>query len=262
MKTTLITGASGGIGEAFARRLAAQNHNLFLVARSGEKLQALCGELEIKHKINTQFFALDLTEPDADARLFARTSALDLEIEWLINNAGFGVYGDFATHDLAEELAMIDLNVRVLTALAHRYLQPMRARRSGAIINVASTAAFQPVPYMATYAATKSFVNSFSQALADENREFGVKILALCPGATETGFFERAGSVGKIPRHGFQSAETVVETALRALEAGKSSVISGWNNRLIAHLANLAPDSLVARAIGNSLRKKADKAAL
>ncbi len=232
-----------------------------MVARSEEKLRALCGELATKHNIDAQFLALDLTVPDADARLFAATSALDLKIEWLINNAGFGVYGDFADHDLSEELAMIDLNVRVLTALTHRYLQPMRERRGGAIINVASTAAFQPVPYMAAYAATKAFVNSFSQALADENLEYGVKILALCPGATETGFFERAGSVGKIPRHGFQSAEAVVETALRALGGGKSSVISGWNNYLLAHLANFAPDSLVARAIGNSLRKKVNKTA-
>ncbi len=147
---------------------------------------------------------------------------------------------------------MIDLNIRVLIALTHRYLPAMRARKTGTIINVASVAAFQPVPYMASYSATKAFVTSFSQALRDENRAFGIKILALCPGATETDFFERAGSVGKIPRHGFETPEAVVETA-----HNQGLVISGWKNRFIAYAANLAPDSVVARVVGDSMRKKA-----
>src|SRR5207237_631868 len=189
MSTTLITGASSGIGEAFARKLAARGHSLLLVARSEDKLIALCNELGRLNNVRAQYVAMDLSQPDAPARLFAETRSRALEIDLLINNAGFGSMGDFAQLDLARELNIIDLNVRSLVEMTHRFLGPMRQRKGGAIINVASTAAFQPVPFMATYAASKAFVLSFSEALWEENRPYGIKVMALCPGVTDTNFF-------------------------------------------------------------------------
>src|SRR3954454_10782217 len=150
MNTTLITGASSGIGEAFARKLAGQGHDLLLVARSDDKLIALCNELGLNHNVRAQYFIADLSEPDAPARLLAETRERNLEIDLLINNAGFGSMGEFAALDLDRELNMIDLNVRSLVQLTHLFLQPMREHKSGSIINVASTASFQPVPFMAT----------------------------------------------------------------------------------------------------------------
>src|SRR5258708_2983332 len=193
MNTTLITGASSGIGEVFARKLAARGNNLLLVARSEDKLINLCNELGRSKSIRAQYVALDLSERDAPARLFGEAQNRGLEIDFLINNAGFGSMGEFTKLDLDHELNMIDLNVRSLVELTHRFLVPMRERKRGSIINVASTAGFQAVPFMATYAATKAFVLSFSEALAEENRPFGIKIMALCPGLTETSFFEAAG---------------------------------------------------------------------
>src|SRR5499427_4034046 len=145
--TTLITGASSGIGEAFARKLAARGHDLLLVARSEDKLIALCNVLGRNHNIRAQYVVLDLSAPDATARLLAETEKRNLEIDFLINNAGFGSMGDFTSLDLQRELNMIDLNVRSLVELTHRFLPAMRERKGGAIINVASTAGFQPVPF-------------------------------------------------------------------------------------------------------------------
>src|SRR6185369_14202695 len=165
MKTTLITGASSGIGETFARKLAAQGHDLLLVARSEDKLIALGNELGLNHNVRAQYFVADLAEPEGPASLLAETRERNLEIDFLINNAGFGSMGEFAKLDLNLELKMIDLNVRSLVELTHLFLQPMRERKGGSIINVASTAGFQGVPFMGTYAATKAFVLSFSEAL-------------------------------------------------------------------------------------------------
>ena len=165
MNTTLITGASTGIGAAFARKLAARGRNVLLVARSEDKLIALCNELGRLTSIRAQYLALDLQQPDAAAQLFEETKKRELEIDMLINNAGFGSMGDFERLDLARELEMIDLNVKAVVALTHKFIAPMRERKQGTIVNVASTAAFQGVPFMATYAATKAFVLSFSEAL-------------------------------------------------------------------------------------------------
>ena len=249
MKTTLITGASGGIGEVFARRMAARGDNLVLVARSADKLAALADELKRAHHIDAQHIALDLAEPDAPARLFAETGRRGLEVETLVNNAGFGSVGELTSLELEGQLKMIDLNVRSLMELTYLYLVPMRERRRGAVINVASTAAFQPMPYMATYAATKAFVLSFSEALSEENRAHGIKMLALCPGSTSTNFFAVAGA-GTPPPQVTQTPEEVVETALRALDKGQAVVISGWINWLMVASERLAPRSLVAKIAG------------
>src|SRR5205814_8331712 len=253
MNTTLITGASSGIGEACARKLAARGHNLLLVARTEEKLVMLCSELGHIKSIRAQYVAMDLSEPDAAARLFEETQQRDLQIDFLINNAGFGSMGDFARLELERELNMIDLNIRALVELTHRFLQPMRERRSGRIINVASTAGFQAVPFMATYAATKAFVLSFSEALWEENRAFGIRVMALCPGVTETGFFE-AARMQRPPARTVETPEDVVETAMRALRRGKSHVVSGWTNFISTESERLVPRSLVLRAIGAVMR--------
>ncbi len=257
MKATLITGASGGIGEAFARRLAAEKHNLVLVARSEDKLHELCDELMLKHQITAHYVAIDLIDYEADRRLYEETEKHDLEIEWLINNAGFGSMGDFADLELENEMEMISLNIMALVALTHRYLQQMRARKSGVIINVASTASFQPIPFMATYAATKAFVTSFSEAISEENRPYNITVTALCPGPTDTNFFEIAGAEA-FKLKGMQTPEAVVETALNAVRRGKSSVVSGWQNYLFSVFGTLAPNFLVTRAIANNLRPKVE----
>jgi short-subunit dehydrogenase len=258
MKTTLITGASSGIGEAFARRLAARGENLALVARSEDKLASMCNELGQAHNVNAQYVALDLTQEDATAKLFAETNRRGLAVEMLINNAGFGSMGEFATLDLGRELEMIDLNVKALVALTHLYLKPMRERKSGTILNVASTAAFQGVPYMATYAATKAFVLAFSEALWDEHRAQGIHVMALCPGVTETNFFA-AAQTDKPPMRVAQTADQVVETALKGLKRGKSHVISGWTNYIMTESERLVPRWLVARVAGKAMRPKYGK---
>jgi uncharacterized protein len=255
MNTTLITGASSGIGEAFARKLAARGRNVLLVARSEDKLIALCNELGRLTSIRAQYVALDLQQPDAPLQLFEETKKRELEVEMLINNAGFGSMGEFAKLDLNRELEMIQLNVRAVVELAHRFLEPMRERKRGTIINVASTAGFQPVPYMATYAATKAFVMSFSEALWDENRAHGVHVMALCPGVTETNFFEASG-IDRPPMRTVQTPEEVVETALRALNRKKSLVISGWANWFVVEAERFVPRSAVVKVAGNALRSR------
>jgi uncharacterized protein len=255
MNTTLITGASSGIGEAFARKLAARGRNVLLVARSEDKLIALCNELGRLTSIRAQYVALDLQQPDAPLQLFEETKKRELEVEMLINNAGFGSMGDFTKLDLNRELEMIQLNVRAVVELAHRFIEPMRERRRGTIINVASTAGFQPVPYMATYAATKAFVMSFSEALWDENRAHGVHVMALCPGVTETNFFEASG-IDRPPMRTIQTPEEVVETALRALNRKKSLVISGWANWFVVEAERFVPRSAVVKVAGNALRSR------
>jgi short-subunit dehydrogenase len=253
MNTVLITGASSGIGEAFARKLAAQGRNLLLVARSGDKLITLCNELGRLSSIRAQHVAMDLTEPDAPARLFAEAEKRGLVVDTLINNAGFGAFGDFAKLDLDRQLNMIDLNIKSLVELTYRFLAPMRERKQGAIINVASTAGFQPVPYMANYAATKAFVLAFTEALWDENRPYGIKVMALCPGATNTNFFEAAHSRKPAARVA-QTPEEVVETGLSGLNRARSHIVSGWTNYLMIEAERLVPRSLIARAAGRMMR--------
>jgi len=255
MNTTLITGASSGIGAAFARKLAARGRNVLLVARSEDKLIALCNELGRLTSIRAQYLALDLQQPDAPLQLLEETKKRELEVEMLINNAGFGSMGDFAKLDLDRELEMIQLNVRSLVELTHRFLVPMRERKRGTIINVASTAGFQPVPFMATYAATKAFVLAFSEALWDENRLHGIRVMALCPGVTETNFFDSSG-IDRPPMRTVQTPEEVVETALRALKRQKSMVISGWANWFTIEAERVVPRSVVTKVAGNALRSR------
>ena len=255
MNTTLITGASTGIGAAFARKLAARGRNVLLVARSEDKLIALCNELGRLTSIRAQYLALDLRQPEAAEQLLDETKKRELDIEMLVNNAGFGSMGDFAKLDLKHELEMIQLNVRAVVDLTYRFLGPMRERKRGTIINVASTAGFQAVPYMATYAATKAFVLSFSEALAEENRLHGIHVMALCPGVTETNFFE-ASKIDRPPMRTVQTPEEVVDTALRGLARQKTVVISGWTNWLTIEAERFVPRSMVTRVAGKALRSR------
>ena len=255
MNTTLITGASSGIGAAFARKIAKRGRNVLLVARSEDKLIALCNELGRVSGVRAQYVVMDLTEPDAASRLVEETSKRELTVDMLINNAGFGSMGDFAKLDLATELEIIELNVKSLVELTYRFLAPMRERRQGTIVNVASTAAFQGVPFMATYAATKGFVLSFSEALSEENRPHGIRVLALCPGVTDTNFFA-ASKIDRPPMRTVQTAEEVVDAALRGLARGKRVVISGWANWFVVEAERVVPRSVVTKVAAKALRSR------
>ena len=258
MNTSLITGASSGIGAAFARKLAARGRNVLLVARSEDKLVALCNEIGRLSGIRAQYFPLDLLKPGAATELLEETRQRGLVIDMLVNNAGFGSMGEFDKLELDHELEMIDLNIKSLVELTYRFIGPMRERRQGTIINVASTAGFQPVPYMATYAATKAFVLSFSEALWEENRESGVHVMALCPGVTDTNFFE-ASRMKRPPMRTIETAEEVVDTALRALRQRKPSVISGWTNWFAVEAERFVPRSLVTKIAGKALRSQIEE---
>lgn len=255
MNTTLITGASSGIGAEFARKLAARGRNLFLVSRTEENLITLCNELGRIGGIRAQYLSLDLSKPEAPQTLFDETQKRGLEIDMLINNAGFGSMGDFVRLDLNRELEMIDLNVKALVALTHHYLVPMRKCKAGTIINVASTAGFQSVPFMATYAATKAFVLSFSEALWDEYRAHGVHVMALCPGVTETNFFA-ASQMERPPMRSAQTPEEVVDAALRGLQRKKPVVVSGWFNLAMVETERVVPRTWVTKVAGKALRPR------
>lgn len=244
MSTALITGASGGIGKAFAQELAARNMNLVLVARSEEKLNQLAAELQTKHNIKVDVIVRDLTESDATNAVFEYTQEKGLTIDLLINNAGFGDYGDFAERDGERQVKIVQLNIVALVDLTHKYLPLMRDRRSGDIINVASIAGFQPIPYISVYAASKAFVLSFSQALWAENRSYNVRVLCSCPGPTETNFFIEAKFPTTIAAKNTQIAtpQAVVRDALKALEKGESTVVSGgFATSMITGLSRFVP---------------------
>jgi uncharacterized protein len=196
-----------------------------------------------------------LQKPDAGSQLLEETIKRQLEIDMLINNAGFGSMGNFNKLDLEHELEMIQLNITALVDLTHRFLGPMRERKSGTIINVASTAGFQPVPYMATYAASKAFVLSFSEALAEENRRHGIHVMALCPGVTDTNFFDVA-AIDRPPMRIVQTPEEVVETALRGIARRRPAIISGWLNWFMITAERLVPRSVVTRVAGSALRSR------
>jgi len=216
--TALITGASSGIGTEFARIHAAKGGDMVLVARNEAKLNQLKAELEAAHKVTVTVIASDLGVPGAAQQVFAATETANLQIDVLINNAGFGGHGKFHERELAQEDAMIQLNITALTDLTHLYLQGMVARKQGKILNVASTAAFMPGPLQAVYYATKAYVLSFSQAIAEELSGTGVTVTALCPGAVKTSFveagnlegveiFDKAASAASVAIHGYQAME-------------------------------------------------------
>ncbi|MBV8454960.1 MAG: SDR family oxidoreductase [Deltaproteobacteria bacterium] len=255
MATALITGASSGIGESFAYALARQNYGLVLVARRQDRLEAVAAKAMKIGAERTEIVAADLGRGDAPLELQARLAAIPIEVDYLINNAGFGTTGRFDRLPLAREIDEIDLNVTALVALTRLFLPPMVERRRGTIINVASTAAFQPLPYMATYAATKAFVLSFTEAIAAETAGTGVRILALCPGPVRTEFQAVAKNENALmPSFAYLDADTVVKQALAAVAQGRRVQINGIMNTAGAIAARLLPRALVTAIAGRIYR--------
>jgi len=256
-KTALITGASFGIGLELARIFAREGHNLVLVARSADKLRQLASELEKAHGARSLILAVDLTDPGAPAYVLDQTTRANVVVDILVNNAGFGQYGLFVENDLEECLRQIQLNVTALTHLTRLYLPKMIERKSGRILNVASTAAFQPGPLMAVYFATKAYVLHFSEALANELAASGVTVTCLCPGATKTEFHKRAKATEmKLLKMGSMDARTVAEDGYRALMAGKPVVISGFKNWLFAQSVRLGPRGIVTAIVRKTQESK------
>ncbi len=254
MKTALITGASSGIGEKFARELASRKTDLVLVARSQDKLEQLATELSNTYQVKTEVIVKDLTEATARQAVFDAVQAKGLSIDLLINNAGFGDYGAFSDRSLSKQMTMVQLNIATVVELTGLFLPLMQQRSSGAIINLSSIAGFQPIPYMSVYAASKAFILNFSEALWAENKDRGVKILAVCPGPTESKFYESADfpeSATVLNRMTMASAEKIVREALKALDKGQSTVVTGgFNNHLIVNLPRLIPRDLLVNVVG------------
>jgi len=257
-QTALITGASGGIGYELAKLLAKDHHNLALVARSQPKLTQFAGELERQFGISVKPISLDLAAAPAPQFLFDQLQREGIAIDILVNNAGYGKLGEFVEMPLDDILGQIQLNVTALTHLTKLFAGPMVERHSGRIMNVASTAGFQPGPLMAVYYATKAYVISFSEALASELKDQGVTVTCLCPGATDTGFQGRAGTENSILFKKLRpmDAKTVARDGYRALMSGKSLVISGLRNRLLAESLRFTPRKLVT-AVSRKILERA-----
>ena len=247
--TVLITGGSGGIGLELAKVFARHGHDLVLVARNRDTLEAAAGVIEGKFAITAHVYASDLTRPESPDEIFDFLHNEQIPIEILVNNAGFGLGGEFADTDVQRELDMIQVNITALTHLTKLFLPPMIKRRSGKILNVASTAAFQAGPLMAVYYATKAYVVSFSEAIAEELRDTGVTVSALCPGPTKTGFADAAemGNSRLFTAFGVADAADVAEYGYESLMRGKRLAIHGMRNKIVAQSNRFAPRALSAR---------------
>jgi short-subunit dehydrogenase len=244
--TALVTGASNGIGERFALRLADAGTDLVLVARNGDKLDALASAIRAAHPARrVEVIPMDLAQPGSGHQVALAVAELGVRVDMLVNNAGVGSHDRFVDEDPGQLAGQIQLNVTSLVDLTARFLPGMLEAGSGAVVNVASTAAFQPVPTMAVYAATKAFVLSFTEALWGETRGSGVRVLTLCPGATETAFFASTGK--EFLTSGRQSPDQVVTTALRGLDGRAPTVVSGLTNRIATLGARFLPRAAMIR---------------
>jgi short-subunit dehydrogenase len=243
-KTAVVTGASSGLGACFARMLAARGYDVVIAARRLERLEALAKEIEAAHGVRVTPIAIELSEPGAAEALFAQTEGMEVEV--LVNNAGFGTQGFFPEIPWAKMAEQIQLNVVSLTALTHRFVGPMRARRRGYVLNIASIGAYMPVPGYATYGAGKAFVRNFSEALAHELRGTGVRVCCLCPGPTETEFVAVAGqSIPAWQKIAFMSAERCARIGMRALFGGRRLIVSGVANTLLMWSLRFVPRRLM-----------------
>ena len=257
--TAVITGASSGIGAAFARRLAARGYRLVLVARREERLRALADELRRRHGVGVEVLVADLARPEGIARVEARLAA-DGAVDLLVNNAGFGTVGPFAESDLERQLAMIAVHVTATARLTRAVLPGMLARGRGAVINVASIAAFLPAPGNATYSATKAYAKVFSQGLATELRGTGVRVQALCPGFTRTEFhstpeYQALEMRSRVPRWLWMDPDEVVAASLDALARGQVVLVPGLTNRFVVALGQGGPGARLLRAVARRLRR-------
>ncbi|HLZ13083.1 MAG TPA: SDR family oxidoreductase [Candidatus Acidoferrum sp.] len=254
-KWAVVTGASAGIGKALAEELAAGGTNLLLTARRRDRLDELANRLRAKFQIQSEVFEADLAKPSAPQEIFHFTQEKGIAVDLLVNNAGFGQFGELTTVKTQRLLDMVQVNCTAVLHLTRLFLPPMVARRRGDVLIVASTASFQAVPYISTYAATKVFDLYLAEGLAEEMKPFGIRVCALCPGTTESEFHEVAGH----PSHSKgrqETAEKVAKTGLRALAAGKSYVISGLGNYLGAHGERLVPRRFVTRVAASLFRPK------
>lgn len=254
--TAVITGASSGIGTEFARQLAARGHGVFLVARREERLRELAGELEQQHGVRAEVAAADLADPAAAEALPGRVAERGLEVDVLVNNAGFTTVGD--VHENPDrQLGMIHVNIEALVALTTAWLPGMTQRGLGAVINVASVAGFQPIPVQAVYAATKAFVLSFSEAVAAELRGTGVTMTALCPGPVATEFLEAGGFKKEKPGPSFiwSTPADVAKAGIEGANKGKRVVIPGVGNRASAFFGQHGPRSVVLGPFADAYRK-------
>lgn len=253
----LITGASTGIGYEFARLFAREGYHLVVVARQAPRLADVKAELEQQFHVPVKAVVKDLAVPSAPDEIFAELRREGITVEVLVNNAGFGTHGPFAEADLAEQRDMMQVNMVALTHLTRLLLPGMVAQNSGKLLNVASTAAFQPGPLMAVYYASKAYVLSFSEALANELRGTGVTVTALCPGPTRTGFQDRAG-VGhtRLMSGRIADAASVAREGFRGLMAGAPVVIPGFRNKLLAISVRLLPRRLITRIVRRIQEKR------
>ena len=255
MATALITGASSGLGERFAYALGQEKYDLILVARRQDRLKAVAEEATRKGAHSTLLIQADLSERNAPEMVFQQVEGEHRTVDLLINNAGFGTSGKFHTLPIGRELEEIDLNVIALVALTRLFLPAMVSRRAGTVMNIASTAAFQAVPHMATYAATKAFVLSFSQALSIELSGTGVKVMTLCPGPTHTEFQQIANTQrARVPAFAYMDADTVVSQALSAMNRGRSLYVNGLLNSAMAGAVRFTPRQVVSRLAGSMFR--------
>ena len=248
-RTALVTGGSGGIGFEIARVLAKKGFDLVLVARKRDALEAAAGQLEGKYGARVHVFAADLRRAEAPQMIFDFLHNENIPIEVLINNAGFGLLGEFADTKLQRELEMIQVNISALTSLTKLFLPAMIKRKSGRVLNLASTAAFQPGPLMAVYYATKAYVLSFSQALAEELRDSGVTVTVLCPGPTATEFASSAnvGKSGLFAAFGIADAADVAEFGVSAMMHGRRVAIPGIKNKIVAQASRFTPRAVSTR---------------
>ncbi len=252
-RRALVTGASAGIGAAFAERLAHEGYDLVIVARDRERLETRAQQMRERSSVQVEVLPADLTEP-AELHIVEAVIA-DAHLELLVNNAGFGTMGTFAELDAEREEAEIRLNIVALVRLTRAALPGMIQRKSGAIINVSSMAALQPAPYNATYGATKAFVNSFTEAIHEELRGSGVRVQALCPGFTRTEFQQRAGvDVSRVPQAAWMAPEAVVESSLAGLRRGDLVYVPGLANRVVSTLVSAVPRSLSRRVAAALVR--------
>jgi len=259
-KWALVTGASAGIGQALAEQLAAGGANLILAARRRDRLDELAQKLAAAHRIRAEVFAADLAQPDAPTKIFDFTQQKSIPVDLLVNNAGFGAYGEFVSIDTQRLLDMVQVNCSAVVHLTRLYLPGMIERGHGDVLIVASTASFQAVPYISTYAATKAFDLLFAEGLAEEMKPHGIRVCGLCPGSTESEFRQVANQEGHpaAAERRQEPAEKVARVGLQALAAGKSYVISGVGNYLGAQVQRLVPRRLVTRIAANLFRPTAN----
>lgn len=257
-KIALVTGASGGIGEEIARQLAERNHDLVLIARSEDRLEALSHEFGQKYGVMVTPIAIDLSTSSAAQDTLRELEARGLRVDVLVNNAGFADFGEFSSSDPAKQVQMLNLNIVTLTMLTRALLPGMLQNKRGHVLNVASTAAFMPGPLMSVYYASKAYVLSFSEALDEELRGTGVSVTALCPGPVETGFQARAAMQDSkllqsgLSRMSLVTATDVAKAAVKALEHGQRVVIPGFMNQLQALLPRLLPRAVIPGIVKNA----------